>query len=107
MVALCVVRQIEETTIKFNAKVSSTTRQETISSSQSGWNLNQNNWWWWGAQSTASFSSQSTATRSNTEERQFSLTVFVRAVQDGMPGGMRRVLNLLEDGFITGVAAEY
>jgi uncharacterized circularly permuted ATP-grasp superfamily protein len=98
--------QIEETTIKFNAKIESTTRQETINSSQNGWNRNSNSWWWWGAQSTASFSGRNTETRSNTEERQFSLTVFVKAVQDGMPGGMRRVLNLLEEGFITGVQSK-
>ncbi len=102
--------QVNEVVIRFNSKITSTTRSfssNTMSSAtatSSG--ASQGNIWWWGwqnsAQMSASYSSQSRATRSNTEKREFSLSVEVMAVQDEMPGGMKRVLSLLEQGFITG-----
>ena len=45
----------------------------------------------------ASVSSQMTRTRSNTEERKFSMEVFVRVEQNELPAGMEKILKMLED----------
>ncbi len=45
----------------------------------------------------ASFSNTKTQQNSNTEQREFSMRIVVRAVQDTMPEGMSRVLQLLVD----------
>jgi hypothetical protein len=50
----------------------------------------------------ASWSNTRQDASSSQEKRQYTLNVKVKAVQDGLPGGMRRVLNLLEDGFVKG-----
>jgi hypothetical protein len=100
VVPLVTAWQVQEMTIEFNAKINSVTKQSSERTAQTRWNDSRRNWWWWGGSHQASFSSQSKSQSSNEEQRTFSLKVFVRAVQDDMPGGMRRVLNLLEEGFI-------
>lgn len=45
----------------------------------------------------ASFSQQKSAKYSNYEEREYSMSVSVYAVQDDMPGGLRRMLDILEE----------
>lgn len=44
----------------------------------------------------AGYASQSVSTTSSTQTREYSLDVSVRAVQDGMPSGLSRVLDMLE-----------
>jgi hypothetical protein len=44
----------------------------------------------------ASFSSQLSVSNSGTEEREFTMKIFVKAVQDDMPAGLSRVLSMLE-----------
>ncbi len=61
-------------------------------------------WWFYfqnTAQSSASFSSQTTASSNSKERREFSLSVNVTAVQDELPGGLKKILSILERGFIT------
>ena len=53
---------------------------------------------------TTSFSTQTTAKNSNTEQRTFSMRVFVKAVQDDIPSGMSRVLNALEEAILVELA---
>ena len=48
----------------------------------------------------SSFSHQMTSKNSNTEQREYSMRVYVRAVQDDMPAGMRRILDVLEQAIL-------
>lgn len=47
-----------------------------------------------------SFAAQSQSQYSNSQQRTYSLNVFVRANQDDMPPGMSKVLSILEDSII-------
>ena len=46
------------------------------------------------------FASQKRDAKSNKEESEFSLDIFVRAVQDSMPAGMLRIMNALQDAIV-------
>ena len=57
----------------------------------------------------ASYSYKSTTNSGNRVERTFTLAIHVRAVQDEMPGGMEKILGILEssirDNMVTRQAA--
>ena len=83
--------------VEFNAKISSVTQSESSSSTSIGVELEV------AAQVKvvkvglkASFSHQQTQKNSNKEQREFSMRVYVRAMQDDMPAGMKRILDVLE-----------
>ena len=48
----------------------------------------------------ASFSHQQTQKNSNTEQREYSMRVYVQAVQDDMPAGMKKILDVLEQAIL-------
>jgi hypothetical protein len=79
---------VSETTIEFNAKINSVTLKQTSSQRDSE------------VRCGGTWASQEKRSSSNKEERQFTMRVYVKAVQDDMPSGMRRLLSLLEEGFV-------
>jgi Protein of unknown function (DUF2589) len=88
--------------IEFNARIASVTASSTeaSSSSEGGWNWGYNAWWCCSANAAASWSNQKKESSSSEEKRQYSLQVRVRAVQDELTPGLRRIMNMLEDGFM-------
>ncbi len=90
--------RVEETTIDFNAKITSV--QETSTTSSHGLNteLKAKAGWGWGSASLKVNYSYKRSTTSNSKvERTYSLAVHVRAVQDELPAGTERLLGILEN----------
>lgn len=90
--------RVEETTIDFNAKIIST--QYRTTTSQLGFNASleaKAGWGWGSAKLKTSFSYKRSTTSGNKTERTYSMNVHVRAVQDEMPAGTERLLNILEN----------
>jgi hypothetical protein len=97
---------VEEVVITFNAKVSSTTQTSTVDTSQYASTYATRWWWWWNTASfSSSYSSQNTRRNSNTEERTFEIEVTVKAVQDDVPAGMAKVLDILEEAIVAARSA--
>ena len=87
--------------VEFNAKISSVTESESSSSTKIGFELEvatQVKVVSVGLK--ASFSHQQTQKNSNKEQREFSMRVYVRAMQDEMPAGMKKILDVLEQAII-------
>lgn len=90
-----VLAQIEECTIDFNSKIGSMLSAEVgMSNSTNGTDTTQYSS---SAAFKAQFASQRTEKNSNSETREFSMSVHVKAVQADMPAGTVRLLQLLED----------
>ena len=97
---LCLL-QIQECTITFNAKISSVANSENALDVTAGGSLTASGGYGaFSASLTASFSVQKTEKNSNSEQREFSMQVYVRAVQDEMPAGMAKLLGVLEDAIL-------
>ncbi len=99
---LGLLAQIDEVKIQFSAKITSTTTSDYAQSSESAGQYSAqwgNNYWWWlfNQRSTfsASWSNSQSSKYTNVENREFSIKVNVTAVQEEMPGGMRKVLDIL------------
>ena len=90
--------QIEEVNIEFNAKISSITKSATQdASSFAVASKSATSAYGSSAALSASFSNTKTQQNSNTEQREFSMRIQVKAVQDTMPEGMAKVLGILVD----------
>ena len=90
--------RVEETTIDFNAKI--TSMQESSATSQFGISaeLKAKAGWGWGSASLKVNTSYKRSTSSSQKvERTYSLAVHVRAVQDEQPAGTERLLGILEN----------
>ena len=90
--------RIEETTIDFNAKITSV--NETSSSTQHGLNAELGGKAGWGPVSVSlkvSYSFKKSTASSEKIERTYSMAVHVRAVQDELPAGTERLLSILEN----------
>ncbi len=90
--------RVEETTIDFNAKI--TSMQESSATSQFGISaeLKAKAGWGWGSASLKVNTSYKRSTSSSQKvERTYSLAVHVRAVQDELPAGTERLLGILEN----------
>ncbi len=104
------VAQVNEVIIRFNSKITTNTRTSVSSDNASSgvWShgASHGNQHWWGWQNSysawGSYSNQATSSRNVQEKRDFSLAISVLAVQDDLPGGMKKILSLLEQGFLTG-----
>ncbi len=81
--------QIEEATVEFNAKISSVTKAET---SQSFTAKFEN-----GGSFRTTFASQRQATNTNTEKRDYSMRILVKARQASVPEGLQRVMDILQE----------
>ena len=90
--------RIEETTIDFNAKITSV--QESAAASKFGIaaELKAKAGWGWGSASLKVNTSYQRSTSSSQKvARTYSLAIHVRAVQDELPAGTERLLSILEN----------
>jgi len=90
--------RIEETTIDFNAKITSV--QEISSTISQGTNaeLKAKAGWGWGSASLkVNYSYKRSSSSNQKVERTYSMAVHVRAVQDELPAGTERLLGILEN----------
>lgn len=89
--------RIEETTIDFNAKITSVETRNTDESLKIDGSLEAKAGWLWGSAKLKVSSSYQKKTQTGSEvNRTYSMAVHIRAVQDEMPAGMERVLGVLE-----------
>ena len=90
--------RVEETTIDFNAKITSVRESTTTSSHGLDTELKAKAGWGWGSASLkVNYSYKRSTTNSAKVERTYSLAVHVRAVQDELPAGTERLLGILEN----------
>lgn len=90
--------RVEETTIDFNAKITSVTESSATSSHGLNAELKAKAGWGWGSASLkANYSYKKSTSSSQKVERTYSMAVHVRAVQDELPAGTERLLGILEN----------
>mgnify|MGYP003574383296 CR=1 FL=1 len=90
--------RVDEATVEFNAKINSMSYQRTSSSFKVAADLQVKHSWLVGsAKLNVSTSYQRNTTQGSNVKRTYSMRVFVKAVQDEMPGGMEKMLGILED----------
>lgn len=102
--------RIDEMTIDFTAKILEEFKHAQTSKTDIDFSTSTNGSWksWWSPVSvnfTASLSTKhsSTAASSSRLQTECTMNVHVRAVQDAIPAGLGRVLNILETSAITSV----
>lgn len=89
--------RVEEANLEFLAKINSVEYQETTTSDKLGVDLSAKASWGWGsAKLKVSYSHERQSRSGASVTREYSLTVKVKAVQDEMPGGMEKVMGILE-----------
>ena len=93
--------QVDEVTVNFNAKISSVTQSNsTAASSMSTEGSASASFGGINTHLQASYSNQQTEQDRNTEQREFSMAIYVKAVQDAMPAGMQKIMSVLEDAVL-------
>jgi hypothetical protein len=94
--------RIEETTVDFNAKINMVTYKKVDSSVKFTKEAEaKGGFLFFGsAKLKTSFSYQKNTQAGARVERTYTMAVHVRAVQDEMPGGMERILGILEDAIV-------
>jgi Protein of unknown function (DUF2589) len=96
--------RVKSAVIQFNAKISSVSKSEVATSTSISTQLSSGaNVILASASMTASFSSQVSTNNSNEQKREYSMMVRVEAVQDEMPGGLAKVLSILEEAILKGI----
>ncbi|MFA8344258.1 MAG: DUF2589 domain-containing protein [Rhodothermaceae bacterium] len=93
--------RIDDMTINFKAKISADTSTNDKSSSSSSVDVNASasaGWGWGKAKFSAGYSSKkdSSSSRDSKYSVEYTMDISVHAVQDDMPGGLEKVLNMLE-----------
>lgn len=98
--------KVEEATIDFNVKINSVTT--TSSSDTTDWKAGMEasagyNGWLFKAnvKLNASFSNKKTSNNSEEVKRDYSLAIHVKVVQDDMPAGMERLLDILDEATVS------
>ncbi len=90
--------RVEETTIDFNAKITSMEYRKVDTNFKVDASLSARAGWLWGsAKLKVSTSYQRNTSEGSKVNRTYSLAIHVKAVQDEMPGGMEKVLGILEE----------
>jgi hypothetical protein len=90
--------RIEDVTIDFNAKINSVEYQKLDESLKVDAALEAKAGWGWGsAKLNVSVAYQKNTQQGTSVDRTYSMGVHIRAVQDEMPGGMERILSILEN----------
>ena len=90
--------RIEETTIDFNAKITSVQERSSTSSHGLDAELKAKAGWGWGSASLkVNYSYKKSTSSSAKVERTYSLAVSVRAIQEELPAGTERLLGILEN----------
>ena len=96
---LCV--QVDSIEITFNAEITSSyQQQDTSTDSWSGSYGSYSRWWNYRNNFNCNWSGQSQSKTGYKEENSFSLKVWVKAKQDDIPAGAKRLLNILEEAMI-------
>lgn len=97
--------RVEEVTIDFNAKINSVVESTTTSSSDLSASLSgKGGWGPFSAELKCSYSTKKSTSATDKTERIYSMNIHVRAVQDELPAGLEKLLNILENS-ITEVKA--
>ncbi|SDI47151.1 Protein of unknown function [Chryseobacterium taeanense] len=86
--------RIDEMTIDFNAKLNSVETQNVSSEFSGSASISAK---FWKVKFNASASYKKTSSSTSTTERTYTLGVHVRAVNDELPAGLARVMDMLED----------
>lgn len=90
--------RVAETTIDFNAKISSVTQSATEASHQLQLSADLRLRWGFGRLNfKGSYAYKKKTSYSDEAQRQYSMNIRIQAVQDEMPAGMSRVLDILEE----------
>lgn len=92
--------KIDNAEIEFNAKINSVSSQESSSVTDTKVNSGASYGFWTRASINASVSNQSKHSSSEEVKKDYSLNIKVHAVQDDMPAGVSRILDMLEDSII-------
>ncbi len=99
--------RIDLTTIDFNAKINSVEYQKTDTSLKVDASLEAKAGWLWGsAKLKVSTAYQKTTQQGSTVDRTYSMAVHIKAVQDEMPAGMEKLLDILENAITAQPAAK-
>jgi hypothetical protein len=89
--------RIEETTIDFLAKITSVQEREVLTETKASASLHAKAKWGWGsARLVVNYSNQRNTRQGEKVAREYSMGVKVRAVQEEMPGGMEKLLAIME-----------
>lgn len=93
--------RVQEVTVNFNAKISSVTSASTTSNTTSSvvGSLSAHVGGF-SASMTASYSNQVSEANSNTEQREFSMSIYVHASQAELPAGTAKLLSILEEAIM-------
>ena len=86
----------------FQAQITSQYQTQTQTDQNSYYESSYNYWWWWSY--TGGFSASATSTQTQDSlsfTDQYTLNLTITAVQDDLPGGMAKVLQMLQQGFVT------
>ena len=93
--------RVADTTIDFNAKISSVTKVTTTTSHKLDLSAELSLRWAWGRfDFKGSYSYQKKTSYSDESKRSYSMNVRIHAVQDEIPAGMSRVLDMLEESIV-------
>jgi Protein of unknown function (DUF2589) len=96
--------RVKTCSIEFNAKISGFTKSETMASSSLSTTMSSRADVWFASTSmSTTFSSTVERKDTTSESREFSMRVRVEAVQDEMPGGLSKVLSILEEAILKGI----
>jgi hypothetical protein len=99
--------RIDETTVDFKAKINSVSYRKTDTNLKIDSSLEAKAGWLWGsAKLKVNCSYQRNTQQGNTVNRAYSLDVHIKAVQDEMPAGMEKILDILEDSIQAEPTAE-
>lgn len=105
--------KIESADIDFNVKINSVSSENTSSKSNTSTTSNSSasasaffGKFKASTSLSASFSNQKTSNRNEEVKKDYSLNVKVHAVQDDMPAGMSRILDILEESIVTKTVSE-
>ena len=97
--------QVDSIEITFNAEISSSYQSEDTS--KDSWSGNYGSYGRWGNfrnNFNCNWSGQSQTKTGYKEENSYSLKVWVKAKQDDIPAGAKRLLNILEEAMIIATA---
>jgi uncharacterized membrane protein YgcG len=89
--------RVEETTIDFLAKITSVQEREVLEETKASGGLKAKAHWGWGsARLVVNCSNQRSSRTGEKVQREYSMGVKVRAVQEEMPAGMEKLLAMME-----------
>lgn len=89
--------KIESADIEFNVKINSVSTTSSEEKTNAKANASVHSGWFVKADLSASFSNQKSTNSSEEVKKDYSLNIKVHAVQDEMPAGMSRILDMLEE----------